>query len=82
MRPTFIIDQDREKLYPAKLNSLEVSANVLGGVNLTMLHRGKKVLLGSFDDAVEAAKEIDSIGNFESVYYSVDGYSNGGFAAW
>lgn len=76
-----IIDQDREAMYPANLDTLQVK-NHQYGTNILMENEGQNVLLGTFDDERKATKEVENIRTCQSTYYPVKGYSNGGFASW
>lgn len=78
-----VIDQDHESMYPLDVDGLFVEAASLNAVNLKMkTHDGDSALLGTFDDSWNAGIEVENILKCEDNFYIVNGYSNGGFAAW
>lgn len=80
----FVVDQDRQNIYPMQLVNLrseikEVDGIYLG-INLLMDVQGETVLLGTFDTVNEVMREINELYNTDLEIYCISGFSPESYA--
>lgn len=74
----FVVDQDRQNIYPMQLLNLRSEikevAGVYLGINLLMDIKGEPVLLGTFDNVDEVMREINELYNTDHEIYCISGF--------
>lgn len=75
----FIVDQDRQNIYPMQLINLRSEIKEVDGVylgiNLLMDVQGETVLLGTFDSVDEVMHEINELYNTDLEIYCISGFN-------
>lgn len=74
----FVVDQDRQNIYPMQLINLHSEIKEVDGVylgiNLLMDVQGETVLLGTFDSVDEVMHEINELYNTDLEIYCISGF--------
>lgn len=74
----FVVDQDRQNIYPMQLTNLHSEVKEMDGVylgiNLLMDVEGTPVLLGTFDTVEEVMHEINELYNTDLEIYCISGF--------
>jgi hypothetical protein len=74
----FVVDQDRQNIYPLQLVNLRPEIKEVDGVylgiNLLMDVQEKTVLLGTFDNVGEVMREINELYNTDLEIYCISGF--------
>lgn len=77
----FVINQDRNQIYPLCLKNLHSSVKeedgVFFGINLYMEYASESILLGTFDTLEEIMDEINALYNTNEEIYCVTGFNPG-----
>lgn len=80
----FVVDQDRQNIYPMQLVNLRSEIKevdgVFFGINLLMDVQEKTVLLGTFDSVDEVMHEINELYNTDLEIYCISGFHPADYA--